>query len=114
MTREDFLLPLMLLTQEDSTLGDPTNFDLSLMMGLTAEEHASLAGLAMSRRSTKDLIKVYNQRIKEEEEKMALALAAKPVSTTRPKKVENLPIPDDIKPDEDQDEGPALGQATLF
>ena len=114
VTREDFLLPLMLLSQEDSVLGDPTNFDLSLMMGLTAEEHASLAGLAMSRRSTKDLIKVYNERIKEEEEKMALALAAKPVPSTRPKKVEDLPLPEDIKKNEDQDEGPAPGQATLF
>ena len=114
VTREDFLLPLMLLTQEDSTLGDPTNFDLSLMLGLTAEEHASLAGLAMSRRSTKDLIKAYNDRVKEEEERVAFAIASQPIPATPLTKIEEVPMQDEIRTHDEQDDGPAPGQATLF
>ena len=114
VTREDFLLPLMLLTQEDSTLGDPTNFDLSLMLGLTAEEHASLAGLAMSRRSTKDLIKAYNDRVKEEEERVAFAIASQPIPAAPLTKIEEVPMQDEIRTHDEQDDGPAPGQATLF
>lgn len=112
VTREDFLLPLMLLSQEDSPLGDPTNFDLSISLGLSAEEHASLTGLPMSRRSTKDLIKAYNERLKVEEEKIAASKASIPAPSTPSVKVAAVTTEEEKQPDEDQ--GPGPGQATLF
>ena len=64
-TRAEFLLPLYALAQSDSPLGDPNDFEISLKLGLTPEEHASLTGLAASRRSTKELVKAYQQALEE-------------------------------------------------
>ena len=60
-TRDEFLPALMLLGREDSPLGDANDFQTSLRIGLTAEEHAALCGLAASRRSTKELVKTYKE-----------------------------------------------------
>ena len=60
-TRDEFLPALMLLGREDSPLGDANDFQTSLRIGLTAEEHAALCGLAASRRSTKELVKTYRE-----------------------------------------------------
>ena len=45
--------------QDESPLGDSTDFTISLGLGLSGEEHISLAGLAKSRRSSKALLKSY-------------------------------------------------------
>ena len=55
-------MPLLsALMSAEEKVGDPSDFTISLSLGFTAEEHASLAGLPLSRRSTKDLIANYNE-----------------------------------------------------
>ncbi len=56
------MMPLLsALMSAEEKVGDPSDFTISLSLGFTAEEHASLAGLPLSRRSTKDLIANYNE-----------------------------------------------------
>ncbi|MDE0954469.1 MAG: hypothetical protein OR994_07310, partial [Candidatus Poseidoniales archaeon] len=52
---------LSVLLSAEEKVGDASDFTISLSLGFTAEEHASLAGLPLSRRSTKDLIANYNE-----------------------------------------------------
>ena len=59
--REEMMPILSALMSAEEKIGDPSNFTISLSLGFTAEEHASLAGLPLSRRSTKDLIANYNE-----------------------------------------------------
>ena len=57
----DELMPLLSAMVKDSpNIGDSTDFSLSIQLGFSAEEHASMAGLPLSRRSTKDLLEAYN------------------------------------------------------
>ena len=65
-TRDEFLHPLIVLSHDDSPLGDSSRFDVSLNLGLSAEEHMSLV---QTRRSTKALLKEYEAA--EEEHKDA-------------------------------------------
>ena len=57
--RDELLHPLFVLMQDDSPLGDSSLFDVSIRLGLSGEEHLSLAGLAKTRRSSKEMLKAY-------------------------------------------------------
>lgn len=59
--REEMMPLLSALMSAEEKVGDPSDFTISLSLGFTAEEHVSLAGLPLSRRSTKDLIANYNE-----------------------------------------------------
>jgi replication factor C large subunit len=58
--REEMMPILSVLMSSDEIVGDASDFTISLSLGFTAEEHASLAGLPLSRKSTKDMITNYN------------------------------------------------------
>ena len=113
ITREEFLHPLFMITQDDSLLGDSTLFDVSLELGLTAEEHLSLAGLPVSRRSSKALIKDYQAA---EEVLRASQVMERDVETATPATpdVDSLPPVPDVVPVEEEDSGAQPGQTTLF
>ena len=113
ITREEFLHPLFMITQEDSLLGDSTLFDVSLELGLTAEEHLSLAGLPVSRRSSKALIKDYQAA---EEVLRASQVMERDVESATPATpdVDSLPPVPDVVPVEEEDSGAQPGQTTLF
>ena len=59
--REEMLPILSVLMDSEEKIGDATDFTISLSLGFTAEEHVSLAGLPLSRASTKKLISQYNE-----------------------------------------------------
>ena len=113
ITREEFLHPLFMITQDDSLLGDSTLFDVSLELGLTAEEHLSLAGLPVSRRSSKALIKDYQAA---EEVLRASQVMERDVESATPATpdVDSLPPVPDVVPVEEEDSGAQPGQTTLF
>ena len=113
ITREEFLHPLFMITQDDSLLGDSTLFDVSLELGLTAEEHLSLAGLPVSRRSSKALIKDYQAA---EEVLRASQVMERDVESATPATpdVDSLPPVPDVTPVEEEDSGAQPGQTTLF
>ena len=102
-TVRDEMLPILTsLLSPNSVVGDPNDFSISFNLNLSGEEHATLAGLPLSRRSTKDLISEYND-----------------------KKMESLEFIDDESFDEiiedevnisndDKDENKSSGQMTLF
>ncbi len=117
-TREEFLQPLFALMQDESPLGDSTEFSISLGLGLSGEEHLSLAGLAKSRRSSKALLKSYEAA---EEERAALIQATveppAPVATKQAPVAEVASVDDNVPEDDDEgneDAGPGPGQMTLF
>ncbi|HJL98001.1 MAG TPA: AAA family ATPase [Candidatus Poseidoniaceae archaeon] len=110
-TREEFLPALMLLGRDDSPIGDANNFDTSMLIGFTAEEHSSLCGLVPSRRSTKELVKAY----KESREELLSQKGDNPVVEQK--------VTDEIKkpqvtiqepPKDDDDNSPDPGQMKLF
>ena len=113
-TREEFLLPLFALTQDSTPLGEPSFFDISLKLNLTPEEHASLTGLASTRRSFKDLVKAY-ERASEAHQASSVEVVEATNMPSHP------PTSTDVEPpaaeDKEQDEGddtPPPGQMTLF
>ena len=58
-------MPLLsALHQENPVFGDPNRFEISLALGLSAEEHVALCNLPASRKSTKNLIQAY-QKVEE-------------------------------------------------
>ena len=114
-SREEFLPALMLLGREDSPLGNPENFDTSLQIGFSPEEHAALCGLAASRRSTKELVKTY----KESQENYMAKKAEELGSTQTPETITaSAPIPHQEHHQEstndEEDTSPAPGQMKLF
>ena len=113
ITREEFLHPLFMITQDDSLLGDSTLFDVSLELGLTAEEHLSLAGLPVSRRSSKALIKDYHAA---EEVLRASQMTEVVVETATPATpdLDSPPPVPEVEAVEEEDSGPQPGQTTLF
>ena len=113
ITREEFLHPLFMITQDDSLLGDSTLFDVSLELGLTAEEHLSLAGLPVSRRSSKALIKDYQAA---EEVLRASQVMERDVETATlaTPDIDSLPPVPEVEPVEEEDSGAQPGQTTLF
>ena len=55
-------MPLLgVLHQENQVFGDPNRFEISLGLGLSAEEHVALSNLPVSRASTKALIRAYEK-----------------------------------------------------
>jgi len=61
-TVRDEMLPILSsLLSPNSVVGDPNDFSISISYNLSGEEHATLAGLTLSRRSTKDIIAKYNE-----------------------------------------------------
>jgi hypothetical protein len=120
ITREEFLHPLFVLMQDEGPLGDSTLFDVSLGLGLSAEEHLSLAGFAQSRRSSKALIKEYEgaQEVHEAAQEKQREEAIQQAKSTQ--KLEVLPNPrtepkktEDGSNDEEEP-GTSPGQMTLF
>ena len=111
-TRAEFLLPLYALAQSDSPLGDPNDFEISLKLGLTPEEHASLTGLAASRRSTKEMVKAYQQALEERATEHHEKEHALP--SQEPPKVAEQPTETAQGSENNDDDGPAPGQMTLF
>ena len=113
-TRDEFLHPLIVLSHDDSPLGDSSRFDVSLNLGLSGEEHMSLAGLARTRRSTKALLKEYETA--EEAHKDALLLENRKEQdatlASAPLTVETTAQSNEEP--EEEDEGPSPGQMTLF
>lgn len=60
-TVRDEMLPILTsLLSPNSVVGDPNDYTISMSYNLSGEEHATLAGLTLSRRSTKDIITNYN------------------------------------------------------
>ena len=111
-TREDLLQPLMTLLQAESPLGDPEAFETSLMLGLNADEHLSLTGMAKTRRSSKELMATYEAAMLAYEQSIQEGVK----EMVAPSVIENIPdtIPREEKVDEPEETGPAPGQTTLF
>lgn len=59
--RREFMPLLSLLHQENPVFGDPNRFEISLALGLTADEHVALCNLPVSRKSTKAIVQAYEQ-----------------------------------------------------
>jgi len=59
--RREFMPLLSVLHQENPVFGDPNRFEISLALGLSADEHVALCNLPVSRKSTKALIQAYEQ-----------------------------------------------------
>ncbi len=59
--RREFMPLLSVLHQENPVFGDPNRFEISLALGLSADEHVALCNLPVSRKSTKDLIRAYEE-----------------------------------------------------
>ena len=120
ITREEFLHPLFVLMQDEGPLGDSSLFDVSLELGLSAEEHLSLAGLAKSRRSSKALIKSYDEAQELHEAKLAQQRDNTHQSEESPAKPESKaeeigePIQTEQAADDDEEPGTPPGQMTLF
>ena len=119
-TREEFLQPLFALMHDEQPLGNSSDFDISLGLGLSGEEHLSLAGLAKTRRSSKALLKAYEEaedahkealmmRL-EEERSRALTSEPEPQNESR-ESVSGQAENEDVQ---DDDQGPSPGQMTLF
>ena len=101
----DELMPLLSAMVKDAPqIGDSNEFGLSIRLGFSGEEHASMAGLPPSRRSTKDLIKAYNIELEtflSEQEQVAFEVIEEPVEA------------EGTAPDKDKDDAPP-GQMKLF
>lgn len=127
-TREDFLQALLTLSQPESPLGDPEAFTTSISLGLSAEEHLSLTGMAKTRRSSKELMAAYDAAALAAQ---AEAEAARAANTTQPPTVHDaksetegappVEMPsseqagtDNDAQEDDRNDGPAPGQMTLF
>lgn len=115
--RDEFLIPLQMMHREDGVLGDPNDFEFSLALGLEADEHAALCGLAKSRRSTKQLIKAYEETqhlrlVEEEAQKLKEAAwqrTSSAMATQEP--VEGAEMTERL---DEGDSEPSPGQTTLF
>ena len=96
-------MPLLsALHQENPVFGDPHRFEISLALGLSAEEHATLCNLPLSRKSTKALIQEFEKA--EEEWK-------DPVIDSVLEEIQDEPIPE---PEVKQELSHDSAQRTLF
>ena len=59
--RREFLPLLSALSREDSVVGNPNDFSISLSLGLSSQEHATLCNMPVSRKSTKDMMKAFDE-----------------------------------------------------
>ena len=117
-TRDEFLHPLFVLSQDESPLGDSSLFDVSLNLGLSGEEHLSLAGLAKTRRSSKVLLKEYEAAEQVRMETLH-ALAKEQVETKMDSVKPTIPnepteAVEPVEQSDDEETGPVPGQMTLF
>ena len=100
-TVRDEMLPILTsLLSSNSVVGDPNDFSISLNFNLSGEEHATLAGLPLSRRSTKDLISEYNE------------IKTANLESADEEFIEETSDDEEIIPREE--EGKSSGQTTLF
>ena len=114
--RDEFMTPLQLMHREDGPLGDPNDFQFSLALGLEADEHAALCGLAKSRRSTKQIMKAYEERQtlhqrEEEARRQKESLWTQTSTTMAAQEAAHAP---DNEPAEGDGDEPQPGQTTLF
>ena len=94
------------MIKDDPNIGDSTSFDLSIRLGFSAEEHASMAGLPLSRRSTKELMKSYNEAL----DAHVAATVVEPLE-----ELPEEPLPDAQETEiEKKDDGSSSGQMKLF
>ena len=100
--RREFMPLLSALHQENPVFGDPHRFEISLALGLSAEEHAALCNLPLSRKSTKALIQEFEKA--EEEWK-------DPVIDSVLEEIQDEPIPE---PEVKQEPSHDSAQRTLF
>ncbi len=101
----DEMMPLLSAMIKDSPhIGDSTEFSLSIRLGFSGEEHASMAGLPLSRRSTKDLIEAYN-------EELAAYTAAQESTHSAPMELIEEPV---VESEKDDEEPSPSGQMKLF
>lgn len=99
------LLPILSASlNAEGNMGDHEHLDMSLNLGLTATEHVALTGLAMSRRSAKDLVRHYDEVLSDrlQAEKAPVEPVVAPDATDEPE--EALPTTDAAD----------AGQTTLF
>ena len=98
------LLPILSAgLSEEGVMGDHEHLDMSFGLGLTATEHVALTGLAMSRRSAKDLVRRYDE-----------VLSDRLQADSAPVEVPPAPEPEPAVDDVATDDGPSPGQTTLF
>tara|TARA_B100000900_G_scaffold106743_3_gene88608 strand:- start:6477 stop:8081 length:1605 start_codon:yes stop_codon:yes gene_type:complete len=114
ITREEFLHPLFVLTHDESPLGDSSLLDISIGLGLSSEEHLSIAGLAKSKRSSKELMKTYDEA-QEAHLSAQRSLKKERQPVAHPKlepQTRTEAMPDQPSDKDDSDTTP--GQTTLF
>jgi hypothetical protein len=114
ITREEFLHPLFALTQDDSLIGDSTRFDVSLELGLSPEEHLSLAGLTKTRRSSKALVKAYEEAMEARRLTMAQQAPSENTEATLPRNEHAPPQNVEDRPPGEDEPDSQSGQSTLF
>ncbi len=99
--REEVLPLLSALVKDSPTIGDVHDFSVSMKFGLSGEEHASLSGLPMSRKTTKQLIADYDEAYMVQLENMTF----EPLAVSEP-----VEIKDEVKEEPTTD----AGQTKLF
>jgi len=58
------MLPILtVLHGSQHQMGDANNFSISIQLGFTAEEHVALTDIPSNRKSAKDLITKFNEKI---------------------------------------------------
>jgi replication factor C large subunit len=120
-TREEFLQPLFALMQDDQPLGDSSDFQISIGLGLSGEEHLALAGLAKTRRSSKALLKAYDeaedthkQELFERRQEELASKNTNPVPEQKEQPQNKAVEEPEHEERRDEEEGPSPGQMTLF
>ena len=97
--KEEFLPVLNATMSKSSNLGNPEDFSLSFSLGLTSDEHANLSGLTMSHRTTKELMKKYDEEFQEYLSNLEIPDLVEEVST-EDEKIEE--VAEKPKPDKNQ------------
>ena len=101
------LLPVLTAAVSDAgRLGDPEHLDLSMELGLSGSEHLALTGKPATHRTSKDLVRRY-------EDALSARLQQQPVEVATPAP-ENAPMPGAQSEGDGDEPGPSAGQTTLF
>lgn len=109
--RAELLPVLVAAVSESGRLGDPEHLDLSMALGLSGNEHLALTGKPASHRSSKDLVRAYDDALSERLQRAPPSepTAAPEESATEAEASENEEVPQDSTPDVRPP-----GQTTLF
>ena len=103
----DEMLPLLTAMLKDSpVLGDSQDVALSFKFGFTSEEHASLAGLPLTRRATKKMMSEYDEAYEQ-------LLSSKEFQPIEPEPEPELEIKEQLDEENDDSSSPP-GQMKLF